>query len=146
MGRGPHNAQTARGGRWAWVVVSFVRYAAAYLVAQAVCVSLWWLALATRPDIRGLFRPADSPDLMLLAFWLADLTCVVAGSVFAAVLVLRRDPRRTAALWFTNGAMVYGTLYCLIVTAMSGGEAALGLALMLPATAITLAIARAESK
>ena len=146
MGRGPHNAQVARGGRWAGIVVSSMRYAAAYLLTQAVFVAAWWLALAIRPEIRALFRPADSPDLMLLAFWLADLTCVVAGSLLSAVLIRRRDHRRAATLWFTSGAMVYGTFYCVAVTAMSGGEAAVGLALMLPATAITLAIARAESK
>jgi hypothetical protein len=123
-----------------------MRPSVAYLIAQSLLVAAWWLLLAVNPDVRAWFRPAESPDLMLLAFWLADLVCVVAGSAFAAWLVHRRHARRGAALWFTSGAIVYGTLYSMAVTAMSGGEAVWGVALMLLAAVITVAIARVESK
>ena len=117
----------------------------AYLLAQSVLVAAWWLALVLKPETRDWFRPSTAPDEMLLSFWLADLACIVMGSALAAVFVRRRDPRRVPALWFIAGAMVYATLYCIAVTAMTG-ESALGVALMLPATVKTLAIARAESR
>lgn len=116
-----------------------------YLSVQSILVAVWWMVIATRPDVRDLFRPVDAPDLMLMSFWLADMVCVASGSAIAAFMIHRREARRLPALWFTSGAMVYATLYCIVITAMTG-EAILGMLLMAPATAITVAIARAESK
>lgn len=118
---------------------------ALYLFAQSALAAGWWALLVIRPESRTWFRPLDGPDVMLLAFWIADLACVVLGSAVAAWLVHRRDARRSTALAFLSGAMVYATLYCAALSIMTG-EAWLGVALMLPATVVTLAIARRESR
>ena len=116
-----------------------------YLISQSVLVAIWWMAIALMPDLRDWFRPAGAPDVMLLSFWLADFVCIVFGSALAALWLHRRDRRRTPALWFTSGALVYATLYCIGVASMSG-EAWLGVLLMAPAAVVTLLIARAESR
>jgi hypothetical protein len=122
-----------------------MRAKTAYLVAQAILVAVWWLSLALQPDVRHWFRPANAPDSMLLAFWLADLVCVIFGSGLAAWLMHNRDPRRAFVLSFTSGALVYGLLYGVALSLMTG-EAWLGVLLMAPATALTLLITRDESK
>jgi hypothetical protein len=122
-----------------------IRITVAYLIAQAILVTAWWLIIALLPDARDWFRPTGAPDSMLLAFWIADLVCIVLASLLAASLVHRRDPRRLMVLAFTSGALVYGTLYCATLTWLTG-EAWLGVILMIPATAATLAITRAESR
>lgn len=121
------------------------RITVAYLIAQAILVTAWWLVLALLPEARDWFRPTGAPDSMLLAFWLADLVCIVLASLLAAWLVHRRDRRRVAMLSFTSGALLYGTLYCATLTWFTG-EAWLGVILMIPATTATLAITRAESR
>jgi hypothetical protein len=122
-----------------------VRLATAYLIAQSILVAAWWLVIVLMPDVRGRFRPNDAPDSMLLAFWLADVVCIVLASAVSAWLVLRRDPRRVVSLAFTSGALVYASLYCATLTFLTR-EAWLGVVLMIPATAATLAITRAESR
>lgn len=120
-------------------------FPALYLVVQSILAAAWWALLLLRPEARAWFRPADGPDVMLLAFWLADLVCVVAGSAAAAALVHRRHARRVVALAFTCGAMVYATLYCAALSLLSD-EAWLGVILMLPATCATLVITWHESR
>jgi len=122
-----------------------VHLAVAYLIAQAILVTGWWLILALLPDARDWFRPTGAPDSMLLAFWIADLICIVVASLLAAWLLHRRDPRRVVVLAFTSGALLYGTLYCATLTWLTG-EAWLGVILMIPATAATLGITRTESR
>jgi hypothetical protein len=127
------------------VPASPFRITVAYLIAQAILVTAWWLVLALLPEARDWFRPTDAPDSMLLAFWLSDLVCIVLASLVGAWLVHRHDPRRVAVLSFTSGALLYGTLYCATLTWLTG-EAWLGAMLMIPATAATLAITRVESR
>lgn len=124
---------------------SGVRPAVAYLIAQSILVAGWWLVIVLMPDVRAWFRPNDAPDSMLLAFWLADVVCIVLASACAAWLVHRRDPRRVVLLAFTSGALVYASLYCATLTILTG-DAWLGVLMMIPATAATLAITRAESR
>jgi hypothetical protein len=121
------------------------RSTVAYLIVQAILVTAWWLILGVLPDARDWFRPPGVPDFMLLAFWVADLVCIIVTSLLAAWLVHRRDPRRVVALSFASGALVYGTLYCATLTWLTG-QAWLGVILMIPATVVTLAITRAETR
>jgi hypothetical protein len=117
----------------------------AYLLSQAVLVAAWWIALVLAPAVRGWFVPTDAPDYLVLAFWLADLVCVVFGSAVAAWAVHGRHTGKALVLSFTSGALVYGLLYC-VALSMLTGEAWPGVLLMAPATILTLLITRAESR
>ena len=116
------------------------RIAAVYLMCQAAIALIWWGALFAQPAVRRLFLPATVPDHAILAFWLADLGLVVAGSAVAGLGLLKNDHRTPPLLWFTAGAVSYAALAALGLTMMSG-EAVTGSALMLPAMVVTLAIA-----
>lgn len=116
------------------------RIAAGYFALQAGAALLWWGALVAQPAVRRLFLPATVPDHAILAFWLADLGLVVAGSGMSGLALLRDDHRLPPLLWFTAGAVSYAALAAVGLTMMSG-EAVLGAALMLPAMVVTLAIA-----
>lgn len=117
---------------------------AAYLLAQSVLAVAWWALLLISPTSRAWFRPADAPDAMLLAFWLADLLCIAVGSLVAAWWLRVGHRRRIAALWFVGGAIAYAALYCVTLVAITR-EAWLGALLMVPAAAVTLWITWRET-
>lgn len=121
------------------------RWTIGYLALQGVATIVWWLLLWAEPAIRHYFKPPDYPDSALLSFWLADLAGVAAGSIGSAILLLRRHPRALVVLWVTTGGVVYGALYCLAVM-LSTGSGQLSVVLMIPAAALTVAVARRESR
>lgn len=120
------------------------RLSVMYLFLQAALTAAWWVLLLLSPAVRAPFKPGTAPDEPLLAFWLADLTCVAGGSALAAWWLWRRDRRASAALWFTSGSVVYAALYCAALVAMTG-QAILAAGLMLPAAVVTVVIAMRSS-
>ena len=111
-----------------------------YLLLQSFLTVGWWALLVLSPAARAHFMPRGAPDYALLSFWLADLICIAGGSALASWWLCRRDGRSSAVLWFTSGSTVYGALYCVVLTAITG-QAILAAAMMLPAAAATVAIA-----
>ena len=114
--------------------------AATYLFVQGALTVGWWVLLWWVPTSRTLFRPADYADDALLSFWLADLVCVGAGSFSSGYLLLSRKPTGTISVWFTSGAIVYGSLYC-FVTTLRTSQAVLATLLMTVAAGLTTVIA-----
>jgi hypothetical protein len=71
------------------------RWAAAYLLAQAVLGGVWWILLATSPTVRSWFELLPHRRSALDSFLLADLAVFVGGSVIAGWLLWRADGRRS---------------------------------------------------
>jgi hypothetical protein len=116
-----------------------MRLAVAYLSLQGVAGAAWWIALAFHPPTRACFKPPEAADWSILAFWLADLSLFVGGSLLAGLLLAIRSPAAGAALWFTAGAVSYATLYCLGLSFLTN-TVWLASATMLPAMFMTLLI------
>ena len=113
--------------------------ARAYFALQALAVGGWWLALLLRPAWRAAFRPDSAPDVVLLAFALADLLILGLGSALVALSGPHVARQRRALAWLVAGATVYGALYTLAL-ALVHAAPALGAILMIPAAvAATLA-------
>ncbi len=89
------------------------RYAAAYLVLQALLVSLWWIWVLGDEQVRRIFVPARIPDEVLLSFLAADAFILVLGSIAAAIQLLRSSSRAFVTLLITTGGLLYGTLHCI---------------------------------
>jgi hypothetical protein len=86
------------------------KVAAAYLAAQAVLGTLWWVALTTSTTVRGWFELMPGEAQVMDAFAFADVI-VVAGSALGAWGILAGKRWTAAVLWFTAGAIVYPTVY-----------------------------------
>lgn len=110
-----------------------IRFAAAvYFALQGIAVGAWWISMIFVPNSRKYFRLETDSETSLLAFWLADLSLLCAGS-FAAAWFCRRDgAHAAAAAWFVTGAVGYASLYCLAF-AFFTDAGWLGATLMLPA-------------
>lgn len=111
-----------------------------YLLLQGALVVVWWAWVLLDPDARQWFLPAGRPDAALLSFWLADLVCVVAGSLTTARLVATRNPRAASAAWFTSGSLAFGALWCLAVS-IETNAAWWATVAMLSAALATIAVA-----
>jgi hypothetical protein len=86
------------------------RGAAAYLVAQAVAVIAWWVAVFVTRAAREWFFPYGGLDPAFVAFALPDLVLIVGGSLFVARHRLRGTTAPVAS-GILLGAVGYGTLY-----------------------------------
>jgi protein-S-isoprenylcysteine O-methyltransferase Ste14 len=110
-----------------------VRHAATiYFILQGLAVALWWLLLFTTPASRKCFLLENNSETSLMAFWLADLVFLAAGSIVAGWLVFRESKFAPAALWLVAGAMSYAALYCLAFAYVTD-TGWFGVLLMLPA-------------
>jgi len=111
-----------------------------YLIAQAVAVVVWWLALVLSSEFRGWFELDEGRRDVLNAFVLGDVVVLAGGSMVAAVALLRQV--RSAPLWvaWVAGGCAYSTL-SLAAWVAFGGVGAVGLVPMLVATSVTSAIA-----
>ncbi len=88
------------------------RTAAGYLVAQAVAVLLWWVAVFGSAKVRAWFFPYGGLDPAFAAFVVPDLVFIVGGSLVVARQRARgkAGPRASGILL---GAVGYATLYTL---------------------------------
>ena len=116
-----------------------------YLAVQGVLVGLWWLMLVVAPASRSQFMVPGAHDLTILTFWLADLSLVGAGSLWAAHHLWRRVKGRRAVLWFVAGAISYAALTCLGLTLLTG-QAWLATLLMVPAATLTAGAAWTDGR
>ncbi len=88
--------------------------AAVYFALQGAAVVAWWILLIFAPASRKYFQLEINSETSLLAFWLADLSLLAAGSFAASGLCLLRDSRHApVAAWFVTGAISYAAFYCL---------------------------------
>jgi len=108
------------------------RAAAIYFMLQGIAVALWWLLLFSIPSSRKYFVLESNSETSLMAFWLADLVFLAAGSMAASWFVLRDSKYAPAALWLVAGAVSYAALYCLAFAYVTD-TGWLGVILMLPA-------------
>lgn len=107
--------------------------AAIYFGIQGFAVLAWWWLLIGVPGSRRYFQmSADSPDSVLLAFWLPDLLLMATGSLAASALLFFDSRLTQIALWFVAGATSYAALYCLAFALLTD-QGWLGATLMLPA-------------
>lgn len=108
------------------------RSAAIYFGLQGRGVIAWWTVLFAVPNARQHFLLERSSEFSLLAFWLADLAFLGAGSLAAAWFCFRRDQYSQIASWFVTGAISYAAVYTLAF-AMITDHGWLGVILMMPA-------------
>jgi len=86
------------------------RRAAAYLLAQAIGVLVWWVAVIGSHAVRDRFFPYGGLDPAFAAFLVPDLILLVGGSLVVARHRLRRASAPLAS-GVLLGAVAYGTLY-----------------------------------
>ena len=86
------------------------RRAAAYLVAQALAILAWWVAVFLTRAAREWFFPYGGLDPAFVAFALPDLVLIVGGSLLVARHRLRGTTAPVAS-GILLGAVGYGTLY-----------------------------------
>lgn len=108
------------------------RAAAIYFALQGAGVVFWWLLLFTVPSARKYFLLENNSETSLMAFWLADLAFLGAGSLATAWLIFRENKHAPLAMWLVTGAVSYAALYCLAFTYITD-TGWLGVILMLPA-------------
>lgn len=108
------------------------RLAIIYLIAEALLVSSWWIALFVVPSFRRPFRTESSPDETLLAFAGPDAVMLIGLSLVAAFGLLRQAYWAHSLLTLHAGAAIYATLYCGSLVLISGGQAWLGAIMMSP--------------
>ena len=108
---------------------------AIYLIIQAAGASLWWAALWFVPKSRAYFRPSNTPDASLLAFFLPDIVLFIGAAICAAVALWRAPRSALVPLALHVGAASYAALYCLQQWLMTG-EAAIAALAMAPALII----------
>ena len=106
--------------------------AAVYFAVQGSAVVAWWILLIFLPVSRKYFQLETDSEISLLAFWLADLSLLGAGSLAAAIFCWRDSRHAAVAAWFVTGATSYAGLYCLAF-AFFTDAGWLGVTLMLPA-------------
>ncbi len=106
--------------------------AGAYYAIQGIAVFAWWATLLFMPETRRYFVLETNSETSLMAFWLADLAFIGAGSLVASVLCFREHELKSITSWFVTGAVSYAAIYCLIFTFMTD-VGWLGVAMMLPA-------------
>ncbi len=111
-----------------------------YLLAQAVGTAAWWCALLIVPESTDWFQPASWPDDALLGFWFADGLLVVGGSLVTAVMISKKLPHSSVAIWMLAATTWYPTLYCIGVSVLTG-EAWLASGLMSCMAGLTLSMA-----
>lgn len=106
--------------------------AAIYFTVQGIAVIAWWLLLLLVPNSRKYFQLEPASEISLLAFWLADLMLLGAGSLLAAWLCLKNNENKSIVLWSVVGAISYAAFYCLAF-AFFTDSGWLGVTLMFPA-------------
>ena len=112
-----------------------LRLGAIYLLIQAMGATIWWVALWFIPQSRAYFRPSNTPDSALLAFFLPDLIFFIGAAIWAAIALWRTPKSALMPLALHVGAASYAALYCLQQWLMTG-EAAIAALAMAPSLII----------
>lgn len=110
-----------------------VRHSAAiYFAVQSIAVIAWWATLYLYPSARKYFQLEQYSETSLLAFWLADLAFISAGSFVTAWLCATDSPLKTIPAWFVTGCVSYAAVYTFVFASMADAGW-LGVVLMFPA-------------
>lgn len=117
------------------------RVAAAYLAVQGVGVLAWWVLLLVAPESRPLFTAAGAPDAVLLAFLVGDVVLVGAGSLVAAVGIVRDTRWAWPVLLVHAATAVYAGLYCVSLPVLADGSGWLAAVAMTPVLLVPAALA-----
>lgn len=107
-----------------------------FFVVQSAAFVGWWLFLWVVPSSRSAFLPPGASEPELLAFALPDLGVVVLGSLFSAIAIVSGSRWALPVSWFTAGAVVYATGYCVAWAVLRDGGW-LSVALMSPAAMLS---------
>jgi hypothetical protein len=121
------------------------RFAAGYLGLQAAAVVGWWAALALSPRVRDWFEMDPARPDVLTAFAAGDAVVLGAGSLAAAVGLVRGAGWAASVAAFVAGGAACATLLLAAWVAL-GGRGAVGLAPMGAATAASLAVMSAAAR
>lgn len=120
------NVQTAKTGKMqffagrVWPRAFWFYLGAIFLCVQSLGAVFWWLALVFAPQIRPLFRPANAPDAVLLAFWLPDLVLFLGAALWSAFWLLKNPARAKIPLALHVGGASYAALFCVAQTLLTG--------------------------
>ncbi len=112
-----------------------------YLSLQGSGAIVWWALLLASPAFRRYFLPSGCPDVMLLAFGVADGLLFVGLSFGAAIALIRERSWAWPLLCVHAGAAMYAALYCVTLTLLTHGQAIWGTVLMLPALIVPASLA-----
>ena len=112
------------------------RIGVGYLLVQGVAAAAWWATLLLGPESRVHFLAPGAPEVTLLAFLLPDVVLFAGASVLAAAGLARKAAWAWPVLCAHAGAGAYAALYCLSLTAMTGGGAWPGAVLMAPSLVV----------
>jgi protein-S-isoprenylcysteine O-methyltransferase Ste14 len=107
-----------------------------FFVVQSTAFAGWWLYLWLVPSSRSAFLPPGASETELLAFALPDLGIIVLSSISSAIAIVYGARWSLPLSWFTAGAVVYATGYCVAWAALRDGGW-LGVALMSPAAMLS---------
>lgn len=116
-----------------------------YFLIQAVGTVAWWVLLIVYPPSVKWFQPEAWPTESLLSFWLADFALLIAGSVIAAIGVLRQSAWAGTVVWAVAVVTWYPTLVC-IATSMLTGEGWFASSMMVSMSGLSLAMATIYGK
>lgn len=119
-------------------------FALTYLAIESLGVVIFWIALATLPDLRAAFVPTGAPAGLLWSLAPAEAGLVATGMLAIAGLT-RRAIWVRGALWLHAGAGLYASL---LAVGLMLVEPRLwpGAGLMLPVLVVPLALAWAAVK
>lgn len=109
-----------------------LRNASIYYLLQGVAVLVWWIGIWYSLSFRSLFILDRGYETSLLAFWLADISFIGAGSVLVSIMIWRSSQFALISAWFVTGAVSYAGLYCLVYAYLTD-TGWLGVVLMMPA-------------
>ena len=125
---------------------SWHRAAAAYLAAQSLGATAWWVLLLSVPATRAYFR-ATAPDEVLLAFLPGDAILFIGAALWSAAWLYVQPAKALVPLALHTGSGVYAALYCLALWRATGegGLAALAMAPCLLAQPVILTKLATES-
>lgn len=94
--------------------------AALYFALQSLVAFFWWLILLVEPRARLLFRPANTPDSALLAFFLPDAVLFIGAALWASVKLIKNPKSARLPLALHLSASLYAALYCVSQTLLTG--------------------------
>ena len=84
-----------------------------YFLAQAVAVTVWWIAVSLSPEARSHFFSPVTREWTISGFLVGDLIFVVSGSVFTFFAAKTNMLAAACSAWLTLGAVGYATVMAL---------------------------------
>lgn len=111
-------------------------FAGLFFALQSAAFAAWWLYLWLFPASRSIFLPPGAAEIELLAFALPDLLVAALASAAAAISLAVGARWAVPLAWFSAGAVVYATVYCIAWAALRNGGW-INVALMSPAALLS---------